>query len=36
MIDFIEQISPLQMIVALVVIAIIAHIALGFVLKQIT
>ena len=36
MIDFIEQISPLQMIVALVIIAIIAHIALGFVLKQIT
>ncbi|MBP05375.1 MAG: mechanosensitive ion channel protein MscS [Chloroflexi bacterium] len=36
MTDFIEQISPLQMIVALVIIAIIAHIALGFVLKQIT
>jgi len=34
--EFIQNISPFQMVGALLVLAVIAHIALSFVLKQIT
>ena len=34
--DFIQNISPIQMIAVLLVLAIIAHIVLGSILKQIT
>ena len=34
--EFIQNISPFQMVAALLVLAVIVHIALSFVLKQIT